>query len=157
MNFIVFVLGTFRLDNLNLYSPRKAIPITPNLNRLLEESASFENYYISSYPSIPLLHDLFTGTFGFLSRGWVPLGSEEQTVIGSLEKMGYVTKGIFDNPALEGDGFNYMRDFSGWDWIRGQHRDRWRTHSEKVPHHFAPLKNKDTDTLKPYFRNVAMR
>ena len=76
-----------------------------------------------------------------------------QQVLGAA---GYTTYLVADNPHLMEMGFNYSRGFSGFEWIRGQETDLWRTSPKNV--HVAPngKKNRSRDFIMPnYARNTS--
>ena len=58
---------------------------------------------------------------------WGPLSWETVTLPEVLRNAGYVTMLIHDTPHLVNDGFGFDRPFHGWEMIRGQEVDRYRT------------------------------
>jgi arylsulfatase A-like enzyme len=64
-NFIVIVSDTFRYDLLNnsfMVKPKVHCK-TPHLNRLSENSVTFNRAYHASFPTVPNRADLLTGRF----------------------------------------------------------------------------------------------
>ena len=137
MKIIVIVSDTLRTDHINTYgmpAPWKRAghenePFihTPNIDGLAKQSAMFDGFRVGSYPTIPCRLDLFTGRFSFPTRGWVPLSQDDTTIVDILNKYDYLTELVFDTPPLADNEFNFTRNFTGWEWARGQHRDRWNT------------------------------
>src|SRR5213075_422297 len=126
---------TFRSDHLAAYGlpapwnrpGHDAEPFieTPNLDALARESAMFERCYAGSYPTIPSRYDLFSGRFGFTNRGWQPLERGDVILSELAAAHGVTPMLIFDTPMLVTDSYNYTRGFAGWDFVRGQHADRY--------------------------------
>lgn len=137
MNVIVIMNDSLRRDHINAYGvpppwPRpghEGEPFihTPNLDRLAAESAIFDRCYIASYPTVPNRRDLFTGRWGFLETGWEPLLPDDVLLSEVLSAAGIVTQIFFDTLPMGGAGYNFMRGFDGWHFVRGQHGDQWVT------------------------------
>jgi hypothetical protein len=95
---------TFRRDHLAAYGDpapwsrpgHEGEPFihTPNLDRLAAESALFDRFYVSSYPTVPCRYDLFTGRFGFPTRGWQPLEHGDVVLPELLLVAGITTKTV---------------------------------------------------------------
>jgi arylsulfatase A-like enzyme len=47
-----------------------------------------------------------------------------------LSNAGYKTMMVADCPHILENGYHYDRGFEGWEWIRGQESDRWKTSPE---------------------------
>ncbi len=125
MNVIVVVSDTFRRDHLGCYGNRSIH--TEHLDRLAAKSLVFDRAYVASFPTIPNRADCFTGKFTFPFYSWGPLRPGETVLSDVLTKAGYVTQLICDTPHLISGGNNYQRGFRGWQWIRGQEGDLFRT------------------------------
>jgi arylsulfatase A-like enzyme len=150
---IVFITSdTLRADHLGCYGAGHVA--TPNLDDFASEAAVFESNYAASYPTIPNRLDVWTGRYNFLHRGWTSVDSDEPTLPGRLTDHGVVTELIYDTPFL--GTYNFDRDFTGWERIRGHHSDRWRTDpnvSADPP--AAPYKLKHLGKVERYLRNRA--
>ncbi len=167
MNVVVLLNDTLRADHISAYGlPQpwdrpghdgRPFIETPYLDGLISESISFHRYYTGSYPTIPARYDLFTGRFGFPTRGWEPLEADDLTFAEWLSDHGYTTELIFDTPALANDEYNFTRGFTGWDWVRGQHRDRWVTDPVSVPLPAAAYKLHNVPGLRNYQLNATRR
>ena len=157
MNVILIVADTFRYD----YIGANGNPWikTPSLDRLASESAVFDRAYTASFPTIPNRTDLMTGRYGEPLHPWAPLSWDALTLPEILAGHGYVTMLIHDTPHLVNYGFGFDRPFHGWEFIRGNEVDRWRTgpaRSIKLP--TSPGKWRFPETFyAQYLRNVAGR
>jgi len=159
-NVIVLISDTFRADHLGAYGQtppwQLRSPIrTPNLDHLAQQSALFDRCYVSSYPTVPCRYDLLTGRHGFPTRGWQPLERDDVVVSQLLADAGVTTMTIFDPPMLVTDSYNYTRGFDGWDFVRGQHADRYIVDPIDVTLPAAPHKVKGGTAA--YLRNTAFR
>lgn len=130
---------------------------TPNLDRLAAESARFDRFYCGSYPTIPCRYDLFTGRYGFPTRGWQPLEPDDVALPEIVAGHGILPALIFDTPPLGNDDYNFTRNFESWQWVRGQHGDRYRTTPAEVTLPAAPRKIKTYPAIYRYLRNTATR
>ena len=167
MNVIFLMNDTLRRDHLAAYGlpapwerPGHAgepFIQTPNLNRLADESARFERFYCASYPTIPCRFDCFSGRFGFPTRGWQPLEADDVVLAEVVAEHGYVPMLIYDTPMLGNDSYNYTRGFAGYDFIRGQHADRYNVDPIDPPLPAAPHKLNNVYRTKLYLRNTANR
>ncbi|CAA9549206.1 MAG: hypothetical protein AVDCRST_MAG88-643, partial [uncultured Thermomicrobiales bacterium] len=64
---------------------------------------------------------------------------------------------IFDTPMLAADSYNYTRGFAGWDFVRGQHADRYVVDPIPTRLPAAPHKLKNVAATHRYLRNTAFR
>lgn len=156
MNIILVVSDTLRRDHLGCYGNEWIH--TPNLDKFATESFLFENAYTASFPTIPNRCDLVTGRFTFTELDWGPLPRQYPVLSEVLGQAGYTTMLVCDTPHLLQNATGYDRGFSGFEWIRGQENDRWRTFPRhpKLP---APAeKLRQPDIIPPQFmRNIAHR
>jgi arylsulfatase A-like enzyme len=135
MNVVVIVSDTFRRDHVGIYGvpapwqhaghPDEPFTRTPNLDHLASQSALFERFYAGSYPTVPCRYDLFSGRFGFTTRGWQELEPHDVILSELLSAKDVPAMMIFDTPMLATDSYNYTRGFAGWEFVRGQHADRY--------------------------------
>jgi arylsulfatase A-like enzyme len=169
MNVIVLMNDTLRRDHVGAYGlpppwsrpgrpdgePDGAPFIrTPSLDRLARESALFERFYVSSYPTIPCRTDIFTGRYSFPHRPWQPLEPGDVVLSELARRAGSLPVLFFDTPPLGNDDGNFTRGFAGWQWIRGQHADRWNVDPFDPPLPAAPYKLKGTPQTRLYLRNT---
>ncbi len=168
MNVIVIMNDSLRRDHINAYGVpppwtrpgHEGEPFieTPNLDRLARQSAVFDRCYIASYPTVPNRRDLFTGRWGFIETGWEPLRPNDVLLSEVLGKAGIVTQLFFDTLPMGGAGYNFMRGFQGWEWVRGQHHDNlvtapWPIQLPCLPHQMRG----DLTRMKRILRNSFMR
>ncbi|HXI16735.1 MAG TPA: sulfatase [Chloroflexota bacterium] len=168
MNVIVIMNDSLRRDHIAAYGdpapwsrlgrpPGEPFIRTPNLDRLAGESAVFDRFYVSSYPTIPCRTDIFTGRYSFPRRPWQPLEPGDVVLPELVRRAGLTPVLFFDTPPLGNDDGNFTRGFAGWQWIRGQHADRWNVDPVDPPLPAAPHKLKGTPQTKLYLRNAATR
>jgi arylsulfatase A-like enzyme len=167
MNIILIVNDTFRRDHIAAYGDpapwgrpgHEGEPFihTPNLDRLAAQSAVFDRFYISSYPTVPCRADVLTGTYGFPFRGWQPLEPSQIVLPEIVRKAGFTPMMIFDTPMLGSDSYNFMRGFAGWDFIRGHHADRYVVDPIKTVLPASPHKLKNVAATHLYLRNTHYR
>lgn len=167
MNVIIIMSDTLRRDHIAAYGDPAPWPRpghedepfidTPNLDRLAAESALFDRFYLSSYPTVPCRSDLFTGQYGFPHRGWQPLEPRDTILSELVAAHGYVPMMIFDTPMLVADAYNYTRGFAGWDFIRGQHSDRYNVDPVVMDMPAQAHKLKSVPATQLYLRNSRFR
>lgn len=168
MNVIVIMNDSLRRDHINAYGVpapwlrpgHEGEPFveTPHLDRLAERSALFDRCYIASYPTVPNRRDLFTGRWGFLETGWEPLLPDDVLLSEVLGKAGIVTQLYFDTLPMGGAGYNFMRGFQGWEWVRGQHGDLLVTAPWPIEYPCPPHQMRgDLPKMRRILRNSFMR
>ena len=152
----MIVSDTFRRDHLGCYGNDWIH--TPNLDRLAAESVLFDRAYAASFPTVPNRRDVLTGRFSFTYSDWAPLPENEVVLAEVMKGGGYVTMLVADTPHFLAHGYNFSRGFDGWEWIRGQEHDEWRTSPRDPALPCAPEKlRKPFTTVKQYLRNVSDR
>jgi arylsulfatase A-like enzyme len=152
MNVILIITDTMRRDHLGLYGCERVH--TPNLDRLAQQSCVFENAYAASFPTVPNRMDIMTGRFTFTEAGWQPLPREATVVSEVLGAGGYTTMLVADTPHILANAYGYDRGFAGWEWIRGQENDRWRTAPADPELPAAPEKLRNPAVVKQHLRNT---
>ncbi len=156
MNFILIISDTFRRDHLGCYG--NTWIHTPNLDRFAAESVVFDRAYAASFPTVPNRRDVLTGRYTFTYSDWSPLPDSEVVIAEVMGRAGYSTMMILDTPHIVAHGYNFHRGFHGWDWIRGQEHDSWRTSPRDPALPCAPEKLRSPfTTVKQYLRNVHER
>jgi arylsulfatase A-like enzyme len=168
VNFIIIVSDTFRFDNLACYTqsagkgaraarPRFDTPkgdvMTPHLDRFAQQSTVFENAYIGSFPTVPNRKDLLTGRLVFPWEAWSPLRPDAVTLPRLLRKAGYETMMVLDTPHIIRQGFNFDRDFNGFDFVRGQETDQLASWLADQP--FDPSLVRGAGNWKQHLANIA--
>lgn len=176
MNCIVVLCDTLRRDHCGPYhqgrplcdvtseqQPDWVVP-TPNMDRLAARGTVFENAYNGSTPCAPARRDIYTGRYDFLERAWGPLEPDDKDlprqISGppnrSIEKLtgeGYrVSELITDHYHLWEAGMgNYHTGYTGFEFIRGQESDAWKTD----PIAFDTPDGSDTK-FERHFRNTTL-
>jgi arylsulfatase A-like enzyme len=118
MNIIVIVSDTFRRDQLTCYG--NTTVRTPNLDKFAQEALIFEDFYPTSFPTVPARADLMTGRYTFIYVPWGPLPQSEVTLAECLNKVGYNTAAVADTPFLTRRGYGHDRGFKDFVYVRGQ-------------------------------------
>jgi arylsulfatase A-like enzyme len=154
VNVILVMSDTFRYDNLACYGPTQVK--APRLDQFAQEAFVFDDAYLGSFPTIPARLDLMSGRFSFIDSEWSPLPPAIVVLQQVLSASGVVTQMISDNPHLFEMGFNYERGFDGFEWIRGQEGDHWKTAPKhvKLPKDASKIRSLDY-IVKLYLRNTA--
>jgi len=147
MNIIVFVSDTFRYDHIGANG--NTWIKTPELDAFSRRSVNFDNCYVSSFPTIPMRTDWFTGQYSFPFHGWQPLADHETVISEVLGTEGYVNQLIVDTPHLMCRKANFARGFHGKYWIRGQEGDVYLTRMNHKIEQIMPL-NKTRAITMPF-------
>lgn len=156
MNFLVIVSDTLRRDFIGCYGNDWVK--TPNIDRLAADSLVFDNAYITSFGTVPARRDIFTGRYTATYSVWAPLPRDEVVLAECLGRQGYTSMMVADTPHILENGFHYDRGFDGWEWIRGQESDRWRTDPDIPTLPASPDKIRSPQHLaQTHLRNVAHR
>jgi hypothetical protein len=104
---------------------------------------------------VPNRLDITSGKFCHVEREWCPLPAQTVTLQQVLTASGIVTQMVVDNPHLIEDGFNYCRGFMGWEWIRGQETDAWKSLPREVKIPTSPSKMRTHFVMERHLRNTA--
>ncbi len=123
MNVIVITLDTLRKDHLGCYGNKKVR--TPSIDAFAKTATRFDRAYCTSFPTVPMRTDCFTGNTNFPRYGWKPLGDEEVLLTEVLAEAGYYTGFVTDTTNMLPT--NFGRGF----------------------HEVHPIKEPDTNTMKP--------
>jgi arylsulfatase A-like enzyme len=153
LNVVFFMSDSYRYDNLSCYGP--TVTQTPRLDTFAAQSHIFENAYLGSFPTVPNRLDIMSGRFSFTEYSWQRLPTEVLTFQEVLSASGITTQLIADTPHILSEGFNYNRGWDGWEWVRGQGTDRWKTHPRDVPLPASPQKLRSPHRIMAHYRNTA--
>jgi arylsulfatase A-like enzyme len=130
MNVVLLLLDTLRRDALEPYGG----PPGPGFAALAGAGVTFDRFFLGSYPCMPARRDLWTGRHEFPWRGWGPLLPGDRDLPSVLSAAGVRTMLITDHYHLfQAGAGNYHFGFEGWEFIRGQEDDHWRTGGSAVP------------------------
>ena len=156
---IIIMIDSLRYDHVGCYGNDWIK--TPNIDRFAEESVVFENAYPEGIPTMPVRTSLFTGNKTLNTRYWQPLSPEDVSMAEILDEYGYLNMMITDCYHMFKPNMNFHRGFHGFEWIRGQEIDGWRTdpHSEDLRNYIkdAHRGNRHLRGLDQYLRNVQNR
>lgn len=150
MNFIIIVCDTLRRDHLGCYG-NKWIS-TPHIDAFARQAIVFDRAYSASFPTVPHRRDLLTGRLTATYTPWAPLSSDEVVLAQALSESGYVSMMVCDCPHILENGYHYDRGFDGFEWIRGQESDRWKTSPEAPEHPSDPAKIRNAERLQQLHR-----
>ncbi|MCZ7646277.1 MAG: sulfatase [Planctomycetota bacterium] len=118
-NVIVLVSDTFRPDHLGANGHPYCR--TPELDAFVRSAVSFDGATVSSFPTIPMRTDWFTGRFSHPHHGWQPLDRAAFTLPKAFGLAGYTTQLLASTMhLLNGD---FQRSFRHWDFLRGLEGD----------------------------------
>ncbi|MBN1675767.1 MAG: sulfatase [Kiritimatiellae bacterium] len=112
MNVVLIISDTFRRDHLGCYG-NEAIH-TPHLDRFAKRSVVFDNAYATSFPTMPMRADLYTGRFTCTYLGWAAMPADEVILPQLMTDGGYLSMGIVDTPFYTSRAYHYDRGFSNF-------------------------------------------
>ncbi len=154
MNFIIIISDTLRRDHLGCYGNNWTS--TPHIDRFAADSLLFTNAYSGSFPTVPHRRDVLTGRFTASYTPWAPLSADEVVLPQVLKEKDYVSMMVCDCPHILENGYFYDRGFDGFEWIRGQETDRWKTYPEAPEQPCDPRKIRGAEHLaRHHRRNIA--
>ncbi len=100
---------------------------TPNFDRLMQHSVTFDKNYVGSLPCMPARRELHTGRYNFLHRAWGPMEPYDDSMPEILKKNGVHTHLVSDHQHYwEDGGCTYHTRYSTWECVRGQEGDPWK-------------------------------
>jgi len=121
-NVIVIVSDTLRWDALAANGGPGWLDIkTPELDDFASRSACFDFARVSSFPTIPMRTDCFTGRFSHPRYGWQELERGITTLPQLFSGAGYTTQLLADTTHLLRSCF--WRTFRHFDFLRGHESD----------------------------------
>ncbi|HTS17150.1 MAG TPA: sulfatase [Verrucomicrobiae bacterium] len=156
MNVLILCSDTFRYDHLG-YLKRQQV-YTPNLNSFASESATFSDFWLSSFPTLVNRIDVFTGRFAFPFYKWGPLPREYPVLSEIFTRHGFATAMFADNFNFFRRGHDYERGFAHSRRIRGQCHDPILPRSAPMADLPCPADRMGLpqDRLERYRRNARM-
>lgn len=154
LNFIIVISDTLRRDFLSCYG--NEIVDTRNIKAFAEKNIVFDNAYSASFPTVPNRRDVFTGCYTATYTPWAPM-TMEPTIQMVLGQHGYTSMMVCDEPHILENGYHYDKDFDGFEWIRGQEHDRWKTSPKAPPFKSDPSAYRTAETIqKTHMRQRAL-
>jgi arylsulfatase A-like enzyme len=118
MNILVLCSDTFRYDHLGFLKRQQVR--TPNLDGLARESATFSDFWLSSFPTLVNRIGVFTGRFAFPFFKWGPLPHQYPVLSEVFGHHGFATALFADNLHFFRRGYNFDRGFTHTAMVRGQ-------------------------------------
>ncbi|MBS7613548.1 sulfatase [Candidatus Bathyarchaeota archaeon] len=154
-NVLLVVSDTFRYDlfHRRFYVKNGVKAKLNGLERFYSDAVEFTRAYHASFPTVPNRADLFTGRFTFTYYDWSPMPRNWITLPILLKKSGYTCMMVADTPHILKDGYHFDRGFDGWNWVRGQENDRYRTSPLDVRLPCSPWKLRSVETTVQHIRN----
>jgi len=152
VNVLLITSDSMRRDFVGSYGSKQVK--TPNIDKLATEGVCFDFAFTGSYPTVPARADVYTGQYVFPLHGWEPFNYAKRPLAAILSEAGVLTELIGDTPHIFNNGFNYMRGFEGWEWIRGQEVDCYRTAPKDVKFPCNPSKLRTPEVYKRHLRNT---
>ncbi|WP_028592213.1 sulfatase [Paenibacillus massiliensis] len=130
MKVIQVMFDTLRKDYLTPYGATNMI--TPNFDRVAQETVRFDNFFAGSLPCMPARRELHTGRYNFLHRGWGPVEPFDDSMPEILRTNGIYTHLVTDHKHYWRDGGStYHPRYSSYEFIRGQEGDNWKAQVDK--------------------------
>jgi arylsulfatase A-like enzyme len=132
---ILILMDSLNRHYLNCYG--ESWVHTPNIDRLAERGAVFDNHYCGSLPCMPARRELLTGRLNFLETPWSPLQPYDECLHRELRKMSRTYSHLITDHYhyFEWNGMGYHTGFDTWEFMRGQEGDHWhpRVEDPEVP------------------------
>ncbi len=99
----------------------------PNFKRLQDRTVTFDQSWVGSMPCMPARHDLHTGRYNFLHRGWGPMEPYDNSMPEILKENNVYTHLVTDHQHYwEDGGYNYHTRYNSFEFFRGQEGDTWK-------------------------------
>lgn len=158
LNLIVLLCDSFRRDHFGCYGGGRAL--TPNFDRLAQESVVFDEAYAGSFPTLPCRVELFTGKFVFPSVTWGPFPANQTPIAERFHEHRYHTAIVADNLPMMKPSNGYTRGFDTRLHIRGQWHDPWREENPSHPEPAWPAPKEklgQPERVRQYLLNVRDR
>jgi len=144
MNVVCLCFDTLRAD---IIGPGQQLShvSTPNFDAFQQEAVTFSRAFGEGQPTLQTRRSLFTGhrsfpwRFNFDRRGnwhhapgWHKIPPHQDTLAEILVNHGYCTGMVADVYHMFKSTMNFIRGFCGWEFVRGQETDNWRTGPESA-------------------------
>lgn len=136
-NIILIIIDTLRRDHMGAYGNNWIH--TPAMDQLARQSLRFTRAVPEAMPTIPARRSIHSGMRTFPFRdwhrragngatvwGWQHIPDDQPTIAEQLQKAGYETLLVTDNPHEFTPGMNFSRGFGTVQWIRGQEGDTYQ-------------------------------
>ncbi|WP_435320875.1 sulfatase-like hydrolase/transferase [Haloarchaeobius sp. TZWSO28] len=132
MNVLLLSIDSLRRDFLGVYRDRPVCldysVATPNLDAFAERAAVFDTHYAGSLPCMPTRREWQAGVQEFLWRPWGPMEPFDTSLALAAREAGVLTYLVTDHyHYFEHGSHGYYEDFNGFEFVRGNENDTWRT------------------------------
>ena len=163
MNVLLISIDSLRRDFLGAYRNRPAVVDysvkTDNLDRFADQATVFDSHYAGSLPCMPARREWLTGTKEFLWRSWGPIEPFDEPIPKLARDEGIVTQLITDHfHYFQHGSHGYYEDFNGFEFVRGNEYDAWKTNPKEPPTNFVnQILDTETDPVNStqYFNRNA--
>lgn len=126
MNVILLLIDSLNRHHLEPYGCKHVK--TPNLQAFADRGVTMTRHFAGSLPCMPARREIYAGVREFPWRGWGHIEAFDSVLPAMASRRGYVSKLITDHYHFFQHGsFGYYESFSGYDFIRGQELDQWKT------------------------------
>lgn len=154
MNVILLLIDSLNRHHLEPYGCDYVR--TPNFQAFAEKGVVMTRHFAGSLPCMPARREIMAGVREFPWRGWGHMEAFDTHLAECARKQGAVTKMITDHyHYFEHNSHGYFESFQGYDFIRGQEIDAWRTEMPAtVPAWVRRIDEFRGDMGERYFRNI---
>jgi arylsulfatase A-like enzyme len=127
MNVILLLIDSLNRHDLEAYNPATFVR-SPNLRAFAERGAVMTRHFAGSLPCMPARREITAGRREWLWRGWGHTEAFDDLLADRARRHGAVTQLITDHyHYFEHASHGYVESFDGFEFIRGQEVDNWRT------------------------------
>lgn len=127
MNVLLLLIDSLNRHDLEAYNPATFVK-SPNLRAFAERGAKMTRHFAGSLPCMPARREIAAGRREWLWRGWGHTEAFDNLIADRARRQGAVTKLITDHyHYFEHGSHGYFESFDGFDFIRGQEIDHWKT------------------------------
>jgi arylsulfatase A-like enzyme len=127
MNVLLLLIDSLNRHDLEAYNPESFVR-TPNLRAFAERGAKMTRHFAGSLPCMPARREIAAGRREWLWRGWGHAEAFDDLIADRAKRLGAVTQMITDHyHYFEHSSHGYVESFDGFEFIRGQEVDNWRT------------------------------
>lgn len=154
MNVILLLIDSLNRHHLEPYGCD--FVRTPNLQAFADKGVTMTRHFAGSLPCMPARREIMAGVREFPWRGWGHVEAFDTHLAECARRQGVVTKMITDHyHYFEHNSHGYVESFHGFDFIRGQEVDLWRTETPAViPDWVRRVDEFRGDMGLRYFRNM---
>ena len=154
MNVVLIVIDSLNRSFLSPYGNEWIQ--TPNFERLAKNCVIMDQHWTGSIPTMPARREILTGRYEYIWRDWGPLEPYDITIAELCQQNDQISMLITDcYHYFQGGSGNYHFDFTGWELIRGQEGDNWKTEPLELEHIQNDIFIEKKAKAEAYFKNTA--